>query len=141
MQDMNTAVSRIVQELSKGNLSIHDETMDPDCVNHALPPGMPQNLAATRQNMSMFLTAFPDLAYALEDTVTEGDKICYRVSGRATMKGSLMGMPATGKSASWTEVHIARFSSGKMVEHWAVIDRFAIFQQVGLIPAPGQGRS
>ncbi len=48
-----------------------------------------------------------------------------------------MGMPAAGKSASWDEIHIARMSEGKVAEHWGVVDRFAMLQQLGFIPAPG----
>jgi predicted ester cyclase len=47
-----------------------------------------------------------------------------------------MGMPATGKSATWSEIHIARMNDGKVVEHWVNQDRMGMLQQLGLIPAP-----
>lgn len=49
-----------------------------------------------------------------------------------------MGMPASGKSATWSEVHITRFENGKAVERWAVVDQLGMLAQLGLAWAPGQ---
>jgi predicted ester cyclase len=48
-------------------------------------------------------------------------------------------MPATGKSAAWTEIHIVRVKDGKIVEHWASVDQLGMLQQLGLATVPGQG--
>jgi predicted ester cyclase len=58
-----------------------------------------------------------------------------RASG--TMMGDFMGMPASGKSASWDESHIGRYANGKLVEHWAVIDQLSMLTQLGFIPPMG----
>jgi predicted ester cyclase len=57
-----------------------------------------------------------------------------RASG--TMSGDFMGMPASGKSAAWEEIHIGRFAGGKMAEHWGVLDRMGMLQQLGFVPPP-----
>jgi predicted SnoaL-like aldol condensation-catalyzing enzyme len=33
-------------------------------------------------------------------------------------------------------IDIVRFRGGQMVEHWAVIDIFGLFMQLGAIPSP-----
>ena len=33
-----------------------------------------------------------------------------------------------------------RVKDGKIVEHWANVDQLGMLQQLGLIPAPGQGK-
>jgi predicted ester cyclase len=58
-----------------------------------------------------------------------------RASG--TMTGDFMGMPASGKSATWEETHMARFADGKLAEHWAVIDQLGMLTQLGFIPPMG----
>ena len=60
-----------------------------------------------------------------------------RLTARGTMTGAFMGMPATGKSATWTEIHIARVANGKLTEHWSNIDQLGMLQQLGVIPTPG----
>ncbi|MGH9282258.1 MAG: ester cyclase [Acidimicrobiales bacterium] len=34
-------------------------------------------------------------------------------------------------------VHIGRFVDGKIAEHWAVIDQFAMLTQLGFVTPPG----
>jgi predicted ester cyclase len=47
-------------------------------------------------------------------------------------------MPASGKSATWSEIHITRYENGKAVEHWAVVDQLGMLAQLGFAQAPGQ---
>ena len=54
------------------------------------------------------------------------------------MKGDFMGIPATGKSATWTEIHIGRGGDGRLTEHWSVIDQLGMLVQLGIVPAPGR---
>jgi len=66
--------------------------------------------------------------------VADGDKVVQRVTGHGTMRGPLFGLPATGRPASWGEIHISRLDSGKVVEHWSVTDQLGMLQQLGLAP-------
>jgi predicted ester cyclase len=52
-----------------------------------------------------------------------------------------MGIPATSKQATWTEIHILRCADGKCVEHWANVDQLGLLLQLGVIRVPGQGGS
>ncbi len=134
--EQNKAIAdRLPLELSKGNIGILDELIDPKGVDHAVPPGMPPTVESTKQFFSMFRVTFPDLTYTLDFSVAEGDKVMQRVTGHGTMRGDFMGMKATGKSATWTESHIVRFANGKVVEHWANVDQVGMMQQLGLMPA------
>ena len=65
--------------------------------------------------------------------------VVHRLTGHGTMKGEFQGMPATGKHATWSEIHIGRFAGSKLVEHWGNVDQLGILQQLGLAPTPGQG--
>ena len=48
------------------------------------------------------------------------------------------GMPASGKTATWSEIHIVRFENGKAIEHWGVVDQMGMLSQLGFVEAPGQ---
>ena len=85
-----------------------------------------------------FRAAFPDLTYTIEDEIVDGDKVVNRTMGSGTMKGDFMGMKASGKKATWQEIHIARLDgSGKMVEHWGTVDMAGMLQQLGFGPGAG----
>jgi predicted ester cyclase len=86
----------------------------------------------------MYLTAFPDLHFTVEDIIAEGDKVVTRLTCRGTQQGAFMGIPPTGKQATVTAIDINRFAGGKSVEHWLNMDTLGLLQQLGVIPAPGQ---
>lgn len=129
---------RIPLELfNQGNLAVVDEVIAADYIEHAAFPGFPPNREGLKAFVSALRTAFPDYHYTIDDEITEGDTMVLRITARATMTGAFMGMPATGKSATWTEMHIARVANGKLAEHWSNIDQLGMLQQLGVIPTPG----
>jgi len=115
-----------------------DEFIDPNQVDHAAPPGMPGGLAGAKQTIGMYLTAFPDLHFTVEDMIAEGDKLVARLTVRGTQQGAFMGIPPTGKHVTVTAIDISRMAGGKSVEHWIEMDTLGMMQQLGVIPAPGR---
>lgn len=133
------SAQRFVDEVvNGGNLALIDELQAPDFVNHALQPGVPPNREGTKALIAMLRGAFPDLHATVDDVIAEGDKVVQRTTAHGTMKGEFAGMPPSGKSATWQQIHIIRFANGKQVEHWAVIDQLSMLQQLGFAEAPGQ---
>lgn len=130
-EEMKAMVTRLPEGINKGDLTVFDQLTAPDPVDHSLPPGMPATVQGTKMSLSVFRAAFPDLHYRIEDTIAEGDRVAQRVTGHGTMKGDFQGMPASGKSATWSEIHIVRFANGKVVEHWATADMASMLQQLG----------
>jgi predicted ester cyclase len=52
--------------------------------------------------------------------------------------GELMGSPPTGKQVAFEVIDILQLISGKITDHWVVVDQLDLMQQIGVIPAPGQ---
>jgi predicted ester cyclase len=88
----------------------------------------------------MYFTAFPDLHFTVEVMIAEGDKVVARLTVSATHKGDFMGIPATGKHATISVTDINHVANGQSVEHWSDMDTLGLMQQLGVIPAPGQGK-
>jgi predicted ester cyclase len=134
------SLRRIPEEVfNKGNLAIADEVFAPNYIEHvALPPGMPTGIAGFKAFVTGLRAAFPDFKYTIEDEMTEGDQVVQRLTASGTHQGEFLGMAATGKKATWSEIHIARVGGGKLVEHWANSDQMGMLQQLGIIPTPGQ---
>ena len=125
---------------NKKNRAAIEEFIDPNQVDHAAPPGTPGGLAGAKQTIAMYLTAFPDLHFTVEDIITEGDKVVARLKVHGTQKGVFMGVPPTGKQATSTAIDINRLAGGKSVEHWLEMDTLGLLQQLGALPTPGQAR-
>ena len=132
-------VERIPLEvLNNGNFGLLDELLSADFVEHFPQPGVPATREGFKQTMIGLKTAFPDLHYAIEDTIESGNQIVHRVTASGTMKSDFMGIPATGKRATWTEIHIGRVANGRLTEHWGLVDQLGMLVQLGIVPAPGR---
>jgi steroid delta-isomerase-like uncharacterized protein len=138
-EENKAIVRRFIEEVfNQRNVEAVDTYMTSDYVDHVVPPGVPPTRAAFKQFIGMFLAAFPDFHYTIEDELAEGDKVVNRLTARGTQQGEFQGIPATGKHATWTEIHIGRMAGGQIAEHWGSIDQLGMLQQLGVIPAPGQ---
>ena len=131
---------RFIDEVvNRGNVAVIDELAGPNYVDHTARPGVPPTTEGQKEFVTMFRAAFPDLHYTVDDTIAEGDRLVQRVTAHGTMKGDFLGMPASGKEATWSEIHIVRFDDGgKAVEHWGVVDQLGMLAQLGFAQAPGQ---
>ena len=138
-QENKASARRFLDEvINRGNVSVIDELSGANFVDHQAPPGVPPTPEGVKAFITSFRAAFPDLRYTLEDSIAEGDRVVQRTTARGTMKGDFLGMPASGKSATWSEIHITRYENGKAVEHWAVVDQLGMLAQLGFAQAPGQ---
>ena len=135
----NKALFRRTYEevFNQGNFALADELVAPDCINHEVPPGMPnRGPEAVRQPAMMLRAAFPDLHFTIEELVAEGDTVVGRMTMSGTHQGPFMGIAPTGHSVRQAQMHFVRFADGKGVEHRAVRDDLGLMQQLGVIPAP-----
>jgi predicted ester cyclase len=138
-EENKAVVRRFYEEVvNQKKRAVLDEVFDPDLVDHFAPPGTPGGPEGARQTLGMFLTAFPDLHFTVEDLIAEGDKVVARVTMSGTQQGAFMGVPPTGKHVTITGIDINRFVGGKSVEHWVEMDALGMMQQLGVIPPPGQ---
>ena len=118
-----------------GNLDLFDELDAPDHVLH--DPSVPEDVVGIegfRGFASVFLQAFPDLRFTVEDQIAEGDKVVTRWTSSATHKGELMGVAPTGNRTRVSGVTISRISGGKLAEEWNNWDTLGLMRQIGAIP-------
>jgi steroid delta-isomerase-like uncharacterized protein len=138
-QENKASARRFVDEVvNRGNFAVLDELTGPNFVDHSAPPGVPATAEGQKAFWTMYRAAFPDLHATSEDEVAEGDRVVQRITTHGTMRGDFQGMPASGKEATWSEIHIVRFADGKVVEHWGVVDQLSMLQQLGFAEAPGK---
>ncbi len=120
---------------SQGNIDLVDELYSPEYVTHSIGPDLPP----TREGLKMFIGALrqglPDLNCPVEDVVAAGDRVAGRFSIQGTHTGTLLGIPASGKSVNVGVMVIARFDeAGKWVEDWNAWDQLGLLRQIVVIP-------
>jgi steroid delta-isomerase-like uncharacterized protein len=115
------------------------EFFDPAYVEHnqtvaSFGPG----IAGYKAFLGHLFEAFPDDQVTIDQLVANPEWVSYRATESGTHKATFLGIPATGKHATWTEIQFFRIKNGRIVEHWVDVDLFAWFTQLGIIPAMGK---
>jgi len=132
-----TMIERIPLEvINQNKFELIDELYATDYVEHTPQPGVPPTREGFKQTAIALKKAFPDLRYTIDDVVEGGDRIVHRLTASGTMTGEFAGMPATGKHATWIEIHIGRVANGRLTDHWGVIDQLSMLIQLGVIESP-----
>ena len=138
--ETNKAVSRrfLEEVFGKGKLNVLDEIIAKDHVNSGpgTLPGLPTGPEGSKQLVTVYRNAFPDVHFTIDEQIAEGDKVVTRWTGHGTHKGELAGIPPTGKSSTVTGMSVDRIVNGKIVESWGIFDQFGMMQQLGVIPLP-----
>jgi predicted ester cyclase len=79
---------------------------------------------------------FPDVRYVIEDLVAEGDRVAVRWTACGTQRGSFGPVPPTGRSVTWSGIHIYRIRDGRFVEYWVEADSLGRLRQLGVELVP-----
>lgn len=137
-QDNISTLRRFIDEMiNQGNLTVIDEVLTPDFVEHEqLPPGITPGREGVKHLFTMLRAGFPDLRADIEQVVAQDDLVVLRMTWRGTHTGPVMGIPPTGKTVAWQVIDTMRVADGKVVEHWGMMDQFGLLSQLGAIPTP-----
>jgi steroid delta-isomerase-like uncharacterized protein len=88
-------------------------------------------------NIAPFFTAFPDLSDEIEALISIDNYVVGRITQSGTQTGDFLGVPATGRHATWTIIGIWRIECGKIAEEWVEVDSIGRLRQLGALPALG----
>jgi len=123
-EEKNKALARkfFEEAWGKGNLAAVEEFIAADYVMHPIPSGLPSGPEGTKQAISTYRTAFPDLQVTVDDIFAAGDRVALRWSIRGTHLGDWLGIPSTGNHMAATGISVYRIAGGKVVENWTNID-------------------
>src|SRR6058998_1329922 len=111
--EMNKTIVRHFMErtFNEGDLTIVDESLVPDGVDHQEPLGT-NFCSHLKEVITMLRTAFPDLHFEIHDILAEGDIVSFR----STMAGTHLGVlnagprpvPPTGQKVAVPHMHFVR---------------------------------
>lgn len=133
-------VGRFIEEvINQGRFDAADELVEEDFIELDPLPGQRQGREGLKEVIAMMRGGFPDMHWVIDETVAAEDKVVSRFTWTGTQGGEFMGIPATNKAVTVHGVVIDRLSAGKMADSRILMDTFSLMQQLGVIPAPGNG--
>ncbi len=138
---MSTVNKHLVQQMvnvvqNQHQLERMAEFFAPDFLNHLdhAPDSPLDSIEKAQQLFAQMFTSFPDLRMTIQHQVAESDLVMTHKVFTGTHQEPFMGVVPTGKQISFAVIDILRIAEGKIVEHWAIQDRLALMQQLGLVP-------
>ena len=130
VEDNKKSLTRSLDEVwNNGNYSIIPEVISPDYI---YTNGGDKGLEGFEQFVKNMRTTFPDLHYAVDEMIGEGNTLATRVTLTGTFLGKMGNIEPTGKSIKLTHVLISRFADGKCIETTSFHDMLAFSQQLGI---------
>ncbi|MEX2247720.1 MAG: ester cyclase [Dehalococcoidia bacterium] len=133
--DAKALAKRLYEDAFGGDLSVIDEIMTSDPVDHTPLPGLPPGREGYRQTISVIRAGFPDMKMNIEEVIAGDDRIVARWTARGTHKGDFLGVPASGKSFEIGGISILTTAGGKISGDWTQWDSLGLMTQIGAIPA------
>ena len=113
LEENKARIHRLFEEaVNRQNVAVIDEMFAPTFVDHSAWPGQAPGPAGTKQALTDFYAAFPDLHVTLETVIAEGEQVATRETWHGTNA-------TTGKQATGTVMHFFQFADGKIVEEWS----------------------
>jgi predicted ester cyclase/phenylpyruvate tautomerase PptA (4-oxalocrotonate tautomerase family) len=122
---------RMIEEIwNQGNLATADELFAPD---HTSPsaPQLPPGAEGVKILVKMFREAMPDYHMDIDLIVADDTQVTARFTQSGTHTGGdLLGMKASGRKATWTEIGVLKIKDDKIVQSWYEVDMLSMIQQL-----------
>jgi predicted ester cyclase len=137
VDDPRELVRALVRDVWNGqDLSFADRVFPPAWPTApGLPPGPEGVKAWVREERE----TFPDVRYQVEEVICEGELAVVRWTATGTQRGAFGPIPPTGRTVSWTGIHIFRVRDGRFIEYWVEADSLGRLRQLGVELVPPEG--
>ena len=134
-------VSRIYEEVfNMGKLEQVDTLIAAEYIDHnPIGLGGKSGIEGFKQTVRALRFAFPDLRFAVEQIIVNGDQVMTRTTMQGTHKNSFLGIDPTNKKVTVSGFDIFRIADGVVAERWGTLDGLTLMQQMEvLIPMAWQ---
>ena len=128
--------SFVEETINRKNLDSINELVAENFVEHVPFPGQGPGRDGLRSAIGIFLSAFPDIHWVLDEQVGEGEKVVSRFTWTGTHRGEFLGIPPTGKLVKVWGVVMDVVKNGVLSESRIIMDTLGLLQQIGAIPEP-----
>lgn len=135
--DTKAIVRRLYEDVwNKRKLEVVSDLFSPSHAMHDSNfSGSSVGPEAYKVQVAMFLAAFPDMRFTVEDTVAEKDKLVASWTISGTHKGEFMGIRPTNKKVSVEGITFHYLANGKIIDSNISWDALGLMRQLGVFPA------
>lgn len=136
-QDTEVLVRRYYDEVfNERRPELLEQLAVEDYIEHDPFPGHGNGRRDLEARVQLLLDAMNPIRFSIEDVVVGGDRAVVRWTQTSTQTAPFLGLPATGRTATFAGIDIHRIRDGRLAEHWHVVDMYSLLQQLGAIPVP-----
>jgi steroid delta-isomerase-like uncharacterized protein len=137
MQDNGAIVRDFVEEtINRGRIDSTERFVWEDVVEQVPFPEQGPGVEGLKDVLRGFRAGFPDIHFAIEEQIAEGDKVLSRFEWTGTHRGEFLGVPATGRPVKVWGMVIDRLVDGRIKETRIIMDTLGLMMQLGAIPPP-----
>ncbi len=134
--DYKAIIKRLYGEVwNKRKLEVVSELLSP---SHALRDSNSDSTSvgpeAYKTLVAVYLAAFPDLHFTVEDTIAEKDKLVASWTISGTHKGEFLGVGATNRKITVEGITIHYLANGKIIDSNVSWDALGLLRQLGVSP-------
>ncbi len=83
-----------------------------------------------KSHIEVFEVAFPLYCMHILDMIAEGNKVTVRFQFEGIHVEEFMGIPPSGKKASFEGIIIYQIESNKIINHWMSVDKAELIRQI-----------
>lgn len=133
LSDESRAVARrfFAELWNNGDLSVADELIDIDAVNHdPAGPRLGMGPEATKRLVTMYRNAFPDLVLQTEHLIAESRMVAIHWISSGTHRGEFLGAAPSGKRVLVDGISILQVDRGKISEVFTNWDTLSVMRQI-----------
>jgi predicted SnoaL-like aldol condensation-catalyzing enzyme len=99
--------------LNEKDLSVCDELLSPDYIDHDAPPDTPPGPSCTKEFVAKFIQDYPDIHVSIQDILAEGQKVAARLIWQGIHR-------ETGKKYHQMGIIMLQFNdTGQLTERWS----------------------
>jgi predicted ester cyclase len=124
------------EEAVWGNQGTIAEIVSPDEVHHWGIGGDTVGIDAFNERWAIFLEAFPDLEFRVDQVIVDENLAATRWTATGTHRGEWQGIAPTEREVTWQGINIFRIECGQIVESWGVADHLGLLSQLGAADIP-----
>ena len=123
LQQNKLFIGRFVEEvINNKNLNSINVLVADDFIERVPFPGQGPGREGLKYAIGLFLTAFPDIQWTLDEQIAEGEVVVSRFTWTGTHRGEFLGIPPSGKRVKIWGVVIDVVTDGKVSENRIIMD-------------------
>lgn len=135
-QDNPAIVRHFIQEvINEGRFDLTSRFVWEDVVEQVPLPGQRPGLEGLNDVLRGMRSAFSGLNFAVEEQITEGDRVVTRFEWIGIHRGAFIGIPPTGRPVKVWGMVIDRLEDGRIKDTRILMDMLGLMMQLGVFPS------